>query len=282
MFNLRGLLAKVHELSKTSSLAIHQSGTLLAVFDLTACDSYLSSLLETSSQNITFSEFINEKLPQFSKNKGWMRCVKHHMALDGDLSTWVQWDMLPTHMDYTLVSMVDNTQRRLLPESVQDLETMQAVAQLFAIISRALELETYTRLEAQLKKDDMVGPDFLQSLGRLLLLLRWRVAWWKRLGTQIPCSDAPVLAQRDASIKSVRQLCLCLYMYYCFYRRSRLQMEYLHGYDLGGQNSYYPNATRPVTERFPGEESMAGFEDWMKEGDVSFLECGSLRELMYY
>lgn len=281
-FNLRSFSAKVRDLGKASNLTVYQSGAYFATFDLTACEAYISSLLETSSQSTTFSEFINEKLPQTSKNKGWVACVKQHPALDGSLSTWVRWDKLPTHMDYALVSKADNTHRRLNPDNAQDLETMQLAARIFAIVSRALELAAYAKLETQLKRDEMVGPDFLQSLGQLLLLLRWRVAWWRRLGTQIPCIDRGILAQRDTSVGSVRQLCTCLYMYYCFYRRSRLRMEQLHGYDLGGQISQYPNAMRHVAERFPGEESFVAFEEWMEEGNVIFQECGSLHELMYY
>ena len=78
------------------------------------------------------------------------------------------------------------------------------------------------------------------------------------------------------------QTCLCLYMYYCYYRRSRLQMDDLYGYNLGGQNSRYPNATKTVTERFPRQESLEGFEMWMEEGEASFEESGSLQDLMMF
>lgn len=283
MFNIRTFMSKIRDLSQTHTLAVSQSGALLATFDLHTCDSYLLGLVEGASQTMPFSEFINEKMPQTqSKNKGWLRCLKQHPPLDGNLNTWVQWDILPTHMDYMLVSKGDNSQRLLQSDNGQDLETLQLVAQLFAIVTRALELMTYYKLESQLKKDESVGPDFIQGLGQLLLLLRWRVAWWKRLGNLIPCTDMNVLLQRDTSIKSARQLCLCLYMYYCFYRRSRLQMEDLYGYDLGGQSSSYPNATKAVTERFPRQESLEGFEMWMEEGDASFEECGSLQGLMMF
>lgn len=282
-FNVRTFLSKIRDLSQTHNLAVYQSGVLLTAFDLHACDSYLLSLVEGASQTVPFSEFINERMPQTqSKNKGWVRCLKHHPPLDGNLNTWVRWDILPTHMDYMLVSKGDNSQRLLQSDNVQDLETLRLMAQLFAIVTRALELMTYYQLEAQLKKDESVGPDFIQGMGQLLLLLRWRVAWWKRLGNRIPCSDMSVLLQRDASIKSARQLCLCLYMYYCYYRRSRLQMDDLYGYNLGGQNSRYPNATKTVTERFPRQESLEGFEMWMEEGEASFEESGSLQDLMMF
>jgi len=156
-----------------------------------------------------------------------------------------------------------------------DLDTIQVAAQLFGVVHRVLELSTFESLESVLKKDDMVGPEFLQGLGQLLLLLRWRVSLWKYLGTSLPCNEE-VLAQREGFSKNIYQLCSCLYMYFCFNRRQRLRMENLQGYDLGGQTSTYPHAQHAVVESFPGEESIKGFEKWMKDGEKSVKESGIL------
>lgn len=276
-FDLPKLVYRISVMSNDWDLRIYQGDSWLCDLDLNECFAYLSSLVQSFPPTIPFPELINEKLSQCVKNKGWMKCIKsgENQQLNGSLGTWIQWDMLPGHLSYTLVSRHNGAQRVLSPDDPEDLDTIQITAQLFGVIHRALELCTYDSLESVLKKDDMVGPDFLQSLGQLLLLLRWRVALWKHLGTTLPCDDA-VLAQREGFSRNVHQLCSCLYIYFCFNRRQRLRMENLQGYDLGGQTSMYPNAKRAVVEAFPGEESIKGFEAWMKDGEKSVKDSGIL------
>jgi hypothetical protein len=276
-FDLPKLIYQVSLLSNDWDLRVYQGESWVCDLDLNECFAYLSSLVHSLPPIVPFPDLINEKLPQCTKNLGWMRCIKtgEHQQLHVSLGTWIKWDVLPSHLSYTLVSRHDGTQRALNLDEPVDLDTIQVAAQLFGVVHRVLELSTFESLESVLKKDDMVGPEFLQGLGQLLLLLRWRVSLWKHLGTTLPCNEE-VLAQREGFSKNIYQLCSCLYMYFCFNRRQRLRMENLQGYDLGGQTSTYPHAPHAVVESFPGEESIKGFEKWMKDGEKSVKESGIL------
>lgn len=280
MFDLPTLVSQLHTIAGEYDVGVFQGNDWLCSLDLGECFAYLSSsLVQSFPQNLTFAELVNEKLSQCTKNKEWEKCIKTAgQELDGDLGTWIQWDILPSHLTYCLISKVNGSRQVLNPDNSLNVEIIKMAAQLFGAFSRALELSTYERLEALLKKDLMIEPDFLLSLGHLLLLLRWRLCWWKHLGTNLPCEQY-LLDQRDLFLSNTHQLCWCLYIYYCFNRRQRLHMEHLHGQDMGGRTSHYPNARRAIYERFPGEESIQGFELWMSDGEDLFRQSGCLNEL---
>ncbi|KAL8839893.1 MAG: hypothetical protein Q9170_001573 [Blastenia crenularia] len=192
------------------------------------------------------------------------------MAL-GRTDTWVQecfckWNNAPSRATYDIDEPAAEP-RQLDPESDQDAILILLASQLARIVCRAIELTAFSWLQKELSshgpnpKTTAKTADFLQQLGKTLLTLRWRVSWWEIIET----GDNNSEEQKGGYIDRVKSICRILYVYYFIARR---KLPTWSGSDLVSKNGIYSEYmdAEPIFETLPYDESLQGFEQWMKEG----------------
>ena len=252
-----------------------QGTSSLYVIDLSACYAYLSRLLRTlKAPKHVFRSFIDSEL---IKNDDWMTCIKDGETSADLIGLVVTWNNMPSRVTYKLVSKVDGSEAQLDPDNEDDEPRIHTAAQLSRIISRRLELTAYDNLQRILNNNSDITMSLLSNLARLLLTLRWRISWWKLLGFGTSPSSTAEQREKEKFADRVQSLCRILYFYYCCMVR-RLP-AHTDRSELKGRRNSYADTQRPVWEAFPHEESIAGFEAWMKEGEKKIQEAKVVEQL---
>lgn len=157
----------------------------------------------------------------------------------------------------------------------QDRKDILLAAQLSRIFCRLLEVEGFRKLERDFYniKWKRISLDahlrFLEELGYILLSLRWRVSWWKRLGDG---GKQPDPGQQHY-VDRVELLCRILYVYYTSVLTKLPAWSTTD--NLKGKWSRYADTEREIWDDFPENPSEAGFQRWMDHGRELIEEAGT-------
>jgi len=187
------------------------------------------------------------------------------------------WNNMPSRASYYYVPkpqryLQGNQPDRLMDvEDEEDRENIILAAQLSRIVCRMLEIDAYRQLQTTLNKFFSLKPEetikFVRELGKILLTLRWRVSWWTVLGG----GGAPDAGKRQFEDR-VNSLCRVLYFYYCS-MRSKIP-SWCDKRDLDGIWSSYADTRSQIFDKFPEQDSIEGFEAWMRKGRELIEEAG--------
>jgi hypothetical protein len=182
---------------------------------------------------------------------------------------------MPSRASYSFVSLEAGGQDR--PMNVKDPVDRKEIllaAQLSRIFCRMLEVEGFRKLERDFYniKWKRISMDahiqFLNELGRILLSLRWRVSWWKRLGDGGVRPDP----SQQHYVERVDLLCRILYVYYTSVLG---KLPSWTAADVPkGVWSTYADAEKPVWDDFPHDATENGFHQWMAGGRELIEQAG--------
>ncbi|KAF4974001.1 hypothetical protein F66182_17681, partial [Fusarium sp. NRRL 66182] len=190
-FDLHELLNFLGERRGKFNIRASQSWGSLYVLDLGETYKFLKSLSEyNDNSQSTFLEFIDHRvIDSKDKTKNWLSCVKDCDPMNNVYKLLSQWNNMPSRASYSFVALDGTSNDRLMDVSNdQDRRDILLAAQLSRIFCRLLEVEGFRKLERDFYniKWKRISLDahirFLEELGNILLSLRWRVSWWKRLG----------------------------------------------------------------------------------------------------
>ncbi len=150
-----------------------------------------------------------------------------------------------------------------------DVEHIMCAVQINRIILRALELEAYGALQRSInefhKLKDDAGMKLLNGqLGRLVLSLRWRIAWWASFGHHLGRSPESRIGLTDR----VRRLTHVLYCYF-FITKKKLESRNSSSPDQAW--SLYGHS-EPASGDLPIDDSAEGFNSWMVSGQVQLQQ----------
>ena len=152
-------------------------------------------------------------------------------------------------------------------------------AQLSRIFCRMLEVEGFRKLERDFYnikwKQISHGTHlrFLHELGHILLSLRWRVSWWKRLGD----GGAEADPSQQHYVDRVELLCRILYVYYTCVL-SKLPSWTISDMPRGVWSTY-ADVENEVWDDYPHDSTDEGFRKWMERGRVLIEEAGVPRRM---
>ncbi|KAJ0161999.1 hypothetical protein CTA2_5279 [Colletotrichum tanaceti] len=296
--NVNEVITRLDRVRRHFNIKVYQEGKPLYVLDLDTCHEYLQGLRQQMDSTVfKFSTFIDrEILRTDTRNDDWERCMTQ--TTTGDLLTLLcTINNMPSRASFSYVAKPCYAAPGAAAEwpiNVEDpgeADNLMLAAQLSRIICRKLEVKAYQHLQRLLHEwgtmdDDKVLP-FLQSLGRILLTLRWRLSWWVEVPEDVGTSDdddeeesdedEDEDASRRRAASRAHTLCRVLYFYYCCVRRR------LHAWTnvdmLRGVRSRYPDTEAEVRDDFPGDESLDGFEAWMLRGRLLIAEAGAVSRL---
>ncbi|KZL79142.1 zn 2cys6 transcription factor [Colletotrichum incanum] len=288
--HLDELMARLDRARLQFNFKVHQDGQPLYVLDLDSCHEYLQGLRQQmDSAEYSFPTFIDrEILRTDTRNDDWERCMTQTTTPWGDwLSLLCDVNKMPSRASFSYVSKPYYTapgagvEQPINVEDPNEADNLMLAAQLSRIICRKLEVKAYQHLQRLLHEsgtmeDDKVLP-FLQSLGRILLTLRWRLSWWTAVPEVVGMSDQDEDAGRRQVELRVHALCRVLYFYYCCVRRRPSVWPNLKA--LSGIHSKYPDTETEVWDDFPGDESVEGFGAWMDRGRELVVEAGVVNRL---
>jgi hypothetical protein len=182
---------------------------------------------------------------------------------------------MPSRAKYSFVSLDPAGEERTMDiNKPEDQREILLAAQLSRIFCRMLEVEGFRKLERdfynikwkQISHETHVR--FLGELGHILLTLRWRVSWWKRLGDGGQNPDPT----QQHYIDRVELLCRILYVYYT------CVMAKLPSWSAAdvpkGIWSTYADSENAVWDDFPSDSSDDGFNSWMERGQDLIEQAG--------
>jgi hypothetical protein len=183
---------------------------------------------------------------------------------------------MPSRASYSFVALDGNSNDKLMDvSSDQDRRDILLAAQLSRIFCRLLEVEGFRKLERDFYniKWKRISLDahlrFLEELGNILLSLRWRVSWWKRLGDG---GKEPDPSQQHY-IDRVELLCRILYVYYTSVLTKLPAWSTTD--NLKGKVSRYADTEQEIWDNFPEDPSEDGFQRWMAQGQELIEKAGS-------
>jgi hypothetical protein len=187
-----------------------------------------------------------------------------------------QWNNMPSRASYSFVSLDGTSEDQLMDVSnPEDRKDILLAAQLSRIFCRMLEVEGFRKLERDFYniKWKRISLDahlrFLEELGHILLSLRWRVSWWRRLGDG---GQSPDPSQQHY-IDRVDHLCQILYVYYT---SVLAKLPAWTAPDrLKGKWSRYADTEKDIWDDFPADSSENGFYQWMAHGQELIEQAGS-------
>ena len=145
----------------------------------------------------------------------------------------------------------------------QDVEDLIFAVQITRIILRALELEAYGGLQRSINefhklKDDAAMKLLNDQLGRLVLSLRWRMAWWASFWHNFEHSQE----SRIGLTERVRMLTHVLYCYF-FITKKKLGSRDSSSTDQARSSN---GLSQPPLGDLPNDDSADGFNSWMQSG----------------
>ncbi|EED16681.1 conserved hypothetical protein [Talaromyces stipitatus ATCC 10500] len=277
-FDLQELLTYLGERRGKFNIRASQSWGSLYVLDLGETYKFLKNLSEyNDNSQSTFLEFIDHRvIDSKDKTKNWLSCVKDCDPMNNVYKLLSQWNNMPSRASYSFVSLDGNANEKMMDVSNnQDRRDILLAAQLSRIFCRLLEVEGFRKLERDFYniKWKRISLDahlrFLEELGHILLSLRWRVSWWKRLGDG---GKQPDPGQQHY-IDRVELLCRILYVYYTSVLTKLPAWSATD--NLKGKWSRYADTEKEIWDDFPENPTEAGFQRWMEHGRELIEEAGS-------
>lgn len=295
-FDLSRLLSFLSERQGRFNIRASQAWGSLYVLDLGETYKFLKSLSEyNGNSRSSFLEFIDRRIVESKdKSKNWLTCVKDcdpmnqayvnatplshttsNIRLTLSQSLLSRWNNMPSRAKYTFVPLDATGQERPMDiNNPEDRRDILLAAQLSRIVCRMLEVEGFRKLERdfynikwkQISHETHVR--FLSELGHILLSLRWRVSWWKRLGDG---GQSPDPSQQHY-IERVELLCRILYVYYT------CVLAKLPSWSTAdvpkGIWSSYADSQNAVWDDFPADPTDTGFQSWMDRGRDLIEQAG--------
>lgn len=251
---------------------------MLFELDLQACWAFIKDNYAPTTHS--FRQFIDGL--KFQRQDDWKACIKNNTNPLANLcETLFTWDDAAPHVTYSTVYEISHgieNRVDLDPNNAQHTEDIVVAAQLYRIIGRQLELQFYDHLKKALGSPS-ICHDVVIEVGRAIISLRRRLAPWTRHWNKnqtwdnvpFPPEIEPYTDEdnddgyslQDSSIVAdrVRNLCLVLYVYFCYMKR-RLPVEEQN--DLHTMEVRDPDNDQMVEEHLPQYESIRGFEDWLQ------------------
>ncbi|PCG96285.1 Hypothetical protein PENO1_030890 [Penicillium occitanis (nom. inval.)] len=277
-FDLHELLNFLGERRGKFNIRASQSWGSLYVLDLGETYKFLKSLSEyNDNSQSTFLEFIDHRvIDSKDKTKNWLSCVKDCDPMNNVYKLLSQWNNMPSRASYSFVALDGTSNDKLMDVSNdQDRRDILLAAQLSRIFCRLLEVEGFRKLERDFYniKWKRISLDahlrFLEELGNILLSLRWRVSWWKRLGDG---GKEPDPSQQHY-VDRVELLCRILYVYYTSVLTKLPAWSATD--NLKGKYSRYADTEQEIWDNFPEDPSEDGFQRWMAQGQELIEQAGS-------
>ncbi|THC90217.1 hypothetical protein EYZ11_010317 [Aspergillus tanneri] len=218
-FDLDDLLSFLRERRGRFNIRASQAWGSLYILDLGETYKFLRSLSDyNGNSRSNFLEFVDRRIVESKdKSKNWPTCVKDCDPMSNIYSLLSQWNNMPSRASYSFVSIKEGVEGRPMDIcNLGDQREILLAAQLSRIVCRMLEVEGFRKLEQDLYsiKWKQISQEmhlrFLSELGHIVLSLRWRVSWWKRLGDGGREPDPG----KQHYVDRVDLLCRILYVYY--------------------------------------------------------------------
>jgi hypothetical protein len=275
VFDLQTLLSLVDQRRGRYNIRARQASGSFYVLDLNQCFDYLFNIHKTQPRSHhNLRGFIDDEI---LKADEWLGCVSECDPMPNVLSLLSQWNNMPSRASYDFVALDRSCAD--VPMNVEDHDDQEIImiaAQLSRIVCRKLEVAGYDTLQKALNNWSKDPPpdqvQFVHQLGRILLTLRWRVAWWELLGDGGATPDAG----KERFEYRVTNLCRVLYFYYCNVKKKLPAFSNPKG--LEGIWSSYADASS-IYDDFPKVESISGFDQWMQRGKELIVKAGVARRL---
>ncbi|KAJ5654422.1 hypothetical protein N7490_001425 [Penicillium lividum] len=276
-FDMSQLLSFLGERQGRFNIRASQAWGSLYVLDLGETYKFLKGLSEyNGNSKSTFLEFIDRRIVESKdKSKNWLSCVKDCDPMNQAYNLLSQWNNMPSRAKYTIVPLDGNGEERDMDiTNPSDRRDILLAAQLSRIVCRMLEVEGFRKLERdfynikwkQISHETHIR--FLGELGHILLSLRWRCSWWKRLGDG---GQSPDPSQQHY-VDRVELLCRILYVYYTCVQ-AKLPSWCTADIPKGIWSSY-ADAENAVWDDFPSDATDQGFLDWMNHGQDLIEQSG--------
>ncbi|PWY72367.1 hypothetical protein BO70DRAFT_364892 [Aspergillus heteromorphus CBS 117.55] len=276
-FDLNDLISFLGERQGRFNIRARQSWGSLYILDLGETYKFLRGLSEyNGNSKSNFLEFIDRRIVESKdKSKNWLTCVKDCDPMNNVYTLLSRWNNMPSRASYSFVPLQGGQERPMDINSAEDRREILLAAQLSRIICRMLEVEGFRKLERdfynikwkQISQETHVR--FLGELGHILLTLRWRVSWWRRLGDGGREPDP----SKQHYVERVDLLCRILYVYYT------CVLAKLPSWSAAevpkGIWSTYADAENPVWDDFPFDSSDEGFQQWIDRGQELIEQSGA-------
>lgn len=279
-FDLNDLLSFLGERQGRFNIRATQAWGSLYVLDLGETYRFLKSLSEyNGNSRSSFLEFIDRRLVESKdKSKNWLSCLRDCDPMNHVYALLSQWNNMPSRAKYSFVPLQPGTEEQPMDTSnPEHKREILLAAQLSRIFCRMLEVEGFRKLERdfynikwkQISHDTHVR--FLSELGHILLSLRWRVSWWKRLGDGGKEPDP----SKQHYVDRVELLCRILYVYYT------CVLAKLPSWSISdvpkGIWSTYADTEKAIWDDYPLDPTDAGFQNWMGRGREIIEEAGIVK-----
>ncbi|KAL5339336.1 hypothetical protein BJX70DRAFT_157895 [Aspergillus crustosus] len=277
-FDLNDLLSFLGERQGKFNIRASQAWGSLYVLDLGETYKFLRSLSDyNGNSRSNFLEFIDRRIVESKdKSKNWLTCVKDCDPMRNTYTLLSQWNNMPSRARYSFIPLKDGGDEK--PMNVNDPKHRREIllaAQLSRIICRMLEVEGFRKLERDFYNikwkqiSQETHMNFLKELGHILLTLRWRVSWWRRLGDGGREPDPT----KQHYVDRVDLLCRILYVYYT------CVLAKLPSWSAAevpkGIWSTYADAENPVWDDFPVDPTDDGFKRWIERGTELIEQSGA-------
>ncbi|KAL2826799.1 hypothetical protein BDW59DRAFT_60717 [Aspergillus cavernicola] len=277
-FDLNDLLSFLGERQGKFNIRASQSWGSLYVLDLGETYKFLRSLSEyNGNSRSNFLEFIDRRIVESKdKSKNWLTCVKDCDPMKNIYTLLSQWNNMPSRASYSFIPLdADGEEKPMDVHNPNHQREILLAAQLSRIVCRMLEVEGFRKLERDFYNikwkqiSQETHMNFLKDLGHILLTLRWRVSWWKRLGDGSREPDP----SKQHYVDRVDLLCRILYVYYT------CVLAKLPSWSASevpkGIWSTYADAENPVWDDFPSDPTDEGFKRWVERGSELIEQSGA-------
>lgn len=277
-FDLNDLLSFLGERQGKFNIRATQAWGSLYVLDLGETYKFLRSLSEyNGNSRSNFLEFIDRRIIESKdKSKNWLTCVKDCDPMRNIYTLLSRWNNMPSRASYSFIPLEADGEEK--PMDVNDPTHQREIllaAQLSRIVCRMVEVEGFRKLERDFYNikwkqiSQETHMNFLKELGHILLTLRWRVSWWKRLGDGGREPDPT----KQHYVDRVDLLCRILYVYYT------CVLAKLPSWSASevpkGIWSTYADAENPVWDDFPVDPTDDGFKSWIERGTELIEQSGA-------
>ncbi|KAI9375686.1 hypothetical protein BJX61DRAFT_531399 [Aspergillus egyptiacus] len=277
-FDLNDLLSFLGERQGKFNIRASQAWGSLYVLDLGETYKFLRGLSEyNGNSRSNFLEFIDRRIVESKdKSKNWLTCVRDCDPMKNIYTLLSRWNNMPSRASYSFIPLEAGGKEE--PMDVNNADHQREIllaAQLSRIVCRMLEVEGFRRLERDFYNikwkqiSQETHMNFLKELGHILLTLRWRVSWWKRLGDGGREPDP----SKQHYVDRVDLLCRILYVYYT------CVLAKLPSWSASevpkGIWSTYADAENPVWDDFPSDPTDEGFKKWIDRGAELIEQSGA-------
>ncbi|KAL4982852.1 hypothetical protein BDW68DRAFT_170067 [Aspergillus falconensis] len=277
-FDLNDLLSFLGERQGKFNIRASQAWGSLYILDLGETYKFLRGLSEyNGNSRSNFLEFIDRRIVESKdKSKNWLTCVKDCDPMRNIYTLLSQWNNMPSRASYSFIPLEAGSEEK--PMDVNNPEHQREIllaAQLSRIVCRMLEVEGFRKLERDFYNikwkqiSQETHMNFLKELGHILLTLRWRVSWWRRLGDGGREPDPT----KQHYVDRVDLLCRILYVYYtCVLAKLP---SWCASEVPKGIWSTYADAENPVWDDFPVDPTDDGFKAWIERGAELIEQSGA-------